>query len=50
MGRILVDFARARRSLRRGGDAQAIQLDEALVVSLEFYRVKVALQTKIPMG
>jgi RNA polymerase sigma factor (TIGR02999 family) len=35
MRRILVDFARSRRSLRRGGDAQAIQLDEALVVSPE---------------
>jgi RNA polymerase sigma factor (TIGR02999 family) len=35
MRRILVDFARSRRSLRRGGDAPAIQLDEALVVSPE---------------
>lgn len=35
MRRILVDFARSRRSLRRGGDAPAIQVDEALVVSPE---------------
>jgi RNA polymerase sigma factor (TIGR02999 family) len=33
MRRILVDFARSRRSLRRGGGAQAVSLDEALVVS-----------------
>jgi RNA polymerase sigma factor (TIGR02999 family) len=35
MRRILVDFARSRRSLRRGGDVQAVALEEALVVSPE---------------
>jgi len=35
MRRILVDFARSRRSLRRGGGAQAVSFDEALVVSPE---------------
>jgi RNA polymerase sigma-70 factor (ECF subfamily) len=33
MRRILVDFARSHRSLRRGGGVQAITLDDALVVS-----------------
>jgi len=35
MRRILVDWARAHRSLKRGGEYQEIQLDEALVVSPE---------------
>jgi RNA polymerase sigma factor (TIGR02999 family) len=35
MRRILVDFARSRRSVRRGGDAPAVSLDDALVVSPE---------------
>lgn len=33
MRRILVDFARSRRSMKRGGQAQVIQLDEALTLS-----------------
>ena len=33
MRRILVDWARAHRSLKRGGEFRPIQLDEALVVS-----------------
>jgi RNA polymerase sigma-70 factor, ECF subfamily len=35
MRRILVDFARARQSLKRGGEVQKIELDETLVVPLE---------------
>jgi RNA polymerase sigma factor (TIGR02999 family) len=35
MRRTLVDFARSRRSVRRGGDVQAVSLDEALAVSPE---------------
>ncbi len=33
MRRILVDFARARRNLKRGGGARRVSLDEGLVVS-----------------
>ena len=35
MRRILTDFARSRRSLRRGGQAPHVALDETLVVSQE---------------
>ena len=35
MRRILVDFARARRKLKRGGDAVHLSLDDALVISRE---------------
>lgn len=35
MRRILVDFARARQSLKRGGRARQVSLDESLVVSRE---------------
>ena len=35
MRRILVDFARSRHYLKRGGDAQQVSFDEALVVSQE---------------
>src|SRR5258705_8088406 len=35
MRRILVDFARSRRDQKRGGAAQKVTLDEALVVSPE---------------
>jgi RNA polymerase sigma factor (TIGR02999 family) len=35
MRRILVDFARSRRSHKRGGDAVHLSLDEALLVSQE---------------
>ena len=35
MRRILVDFARARRNLKRGGGARQVTLDEGLVVSPE---------------
>jgi RNA polymerase sigma factor (TIGR02999 family) len=33
MRRILVDFARAKHELKRGGDARQVSLDEALLVS-----------------
>src|SRR5262249_2733648 len=32
---ILVDFARARHNLKRGGDAKRVSLDEALVIAQE---------------
>jgi RNA polymerase sigma-70 factor, ECF subfamily len=35
MRRILVDFARARRNLKRGGGARRVSLDEGLAVSPE---------------
>ena len=35
MRRILVDFARAKGYQKRGGDAQKVSLDEALIVSVE---------------
>src|SRR6267143_1863477 len=35
MRRILVDFARARQNLKRGGGARQVTLDEALVVTPE---------------
>src|SRR5437870_1630186 len=35
MRRILVDFARARQNLKRGGGARRVSLDEALIVSPE---------------
>ena len=35
MRRILVDLARARHSLKRGGDANTLSLEEALIVSPE---------------
>jgi RNA polymerase sigma-70 factor (ECF subfamily) len=35
MRRILVDFARSQRNLKRGGEARQVSLDEALVVSEE---------------
>jgi len=35
MRHILVDYARARHNLKRGGEAQAISLDEAAAVSQE---------------
>ena len=35
MRRILTDFARSRRSLKRGGRAASVALDEALLVSQE---------------
>ena len=35
MRRILVDFARSRRNLKRGGDARQVSLNEALLVSHE---------------
>jgi len=33
MRHILVDFARARRNLKRGGDVQQVSLDEALTIA-----------------
>jgi RNA polymerase sigma factor (TIGR02999 family) len=35
MRRILIDFARARQNLKRGGRAERVSLDEALVVTPE---------------
>ena len=35
MRRVLVDFARQRNSLKRGGEVQKVELDEALVVASE---------------
>jgi RNA polymerase sigma-70 factor, ECF subfamily len=35
MRRIVIDFARSRRYLKRGGEAQQVSLDEALVASRE---------------
>src|SRR3989441_5599293 len=35
MRRILVDFARAKKNLKRGGGARRVSLDEALIVSPE---------------
>jgi RNA polymerase sigma factor (TIGR02999 family) len=35
MRRILVDWARSRQSLKRGGDVRALDLDEALAVAKE---------------
>ncbi|MGH9839605.1 MAG: sigma-70 family RNA polymerase sigma factor [Blastocatellia bacterium] len=35
MRRVLVDFARSRQNLKRGGGARQVSLDEALVVSSE---------------
>jgi RNA polymerase sigma-70 factor, ECF subfamily len=43
MRRILVDFARSRRSLKRGGDAHTISLEEGLIVSPELGADVVAL-------
>jgi RNA polymerase sigma factor (TIGR02999 family) len=43
MRRILVDFARSRHYLKRGGAAQKVSLEEALVVSKEPGRDLVAL-------
>jgi RNA polymerase sigma factor (TIGR02999 family) len=43
MRRILVDFARSRRSLKRQGSAAAIPLDEAAVISPDFSAEMVAL-------
>jgi RNA polymerase sigma factor (TIGR02999 family) len=43
MRRILVDFARSRRYLKRGAGAQKVSFDEALVVSSERGRDLVAL-------
>ncbi len=35
MRRILVDFARRRRQLKRGGDAPEVSLDQALIIAKE---------------
>lgn len=35
MRRILVDFARSRQKLKRGGDRQQVTLDEGLMVTAE---------------
>jgi RNA polymerase sigma-70 factor (ECF subfamily) len=47
MRRILVDFARAKGYQKRGGDAQKVSLDEALVVSREPARELVALDAAL---
>jgi RNA polymerase sigma-70 factor (ECF subfamily) len=43
MRRILVDHARSRRAVKRGGFAQAISLDEAAVIAREQARELIAL-------
>jgi RNA polymerase sigma factor (TIGR02999 family) len=43
MRRILVDYARARQYGKRGGDAQNVELDEAMVVSRDRATAVVAL-------
>ena len=43
MRRILVDFARGRNNLKRGGDVRRVSLDEALLVSNEHSTDLVAL-------
>ncbi len=43
MRRILVDSARSRQNLKRGGGAQKVSLDEALILSAERGRELVAL-------
>jgi RNA polymerase sigma-70 factor (ECF subfamily) len=43
MRRVLVDFARARASRKRGGDAQRVSFDDGLVVSNERAHSLVAL-------
>ena len=35
MRRILVDYARSRRYQKRGGEAQQVELNEAMIVSRE---------------
>jgi len=47
MRRILVDFARSRRYVKRGGEAHQVPLDEALVVSRERRTEWVALDDAI---
>jgi RNA polymerase sigma factor (TIGR02999 family) len=47
MRRILVDFARARRNDKRGGNAARVALDEALVVSKEAAQDLVALNEAV---
>jgi RNA polymerase sigma-70 factor, ECF subfamily len=43
MRRILVEFARSRHALKRGGEAPPLSLDEALVVSSKWHADLVAL-------
>jgi len=47
MRRILVDFARAKGYQKRGGDAQKVSLDEALLVSREPARELIALDAAL---
>jgi RNA polymerase sigma factor (TIGR02999 family) len=47
MRRILVDFARAKGYQKRGGDAQKVSLDEALLVSQEPARELIALDAAL---
>lgn len=47
MRRILVDFARSRRSLKRGEGAQKVTLDEALIMSPEQGQDVVALDAAL---
>jgi RNA polymerase sigma factor (TIGR02999 family) len=43
MRRILVDYARRRRYAKRGGDAQKVELDEAMIMARERSRELIAL-------
>jgi RNA polymerase sigma factor (TIGR02999 family) len=49
MRRILVDFARARKKLKRGGDVIQVSLDEATVISQEPSADLVALDEALQM-
>jgi RNA polymerase sigma-70 factor, ECF subfamily len=44
MRRILIDYARSRSYLKRGGDARRVTFDEALTVSADLYLDLVALE------
>lgn len=47
MRRILLDYARKRHALRRGGNQQKISLDEALIVSEDRFPELIALDTAL---
>jgi RNA polymerase sigma factor (TIGR02999 family) len=49
MRRILVDFARAKQNLKRGGKAQRVELDEALEIPMEQGTDLVALDEALKM-
>jgi RNA polymerase sigma factor (TIGR02999 family) len=47
MRRILVDYARQRHSQKRGGNAQQVQLDEAMILSAERASEVIALDSAL---